>query len=65
MHVLIEINEYSTFYSRVPGTWYVSTYSTAHLIRNRQVGPGWISNLRMGASYTNFSITTPEFLVFL
>ena len=39
-------------------------YSTGHLLRNRKAGPGWISCLRMGAFYTNFSITNPEFLTF-
>ena len=33
-------------------------YSTGHLIRNRKAGPGWFSYPRMGAFYTNFSITT-------
>ena len=35
------------------------------VIRSRKAGPGWISYLRMSAFYTNFSITTPEFLIFL
>ena len=41
-------------------------YNTPMLrIRNRKVGPGWISYLRMGVFYTKFSIITPEFLVFV
>ena len=36
----------------------VPAYSTGHLIRNRKAGPGWFSYPRMGAFYTNFSITT-------
>ena len=40
-------------------TIYTSYYSIGHLIRNRKAGPGWISYLRMGVFYTNFSITTP------
>ena len=43
------------------------TYSTGHLLRviNGKAVPGWISNLRMGAFYTNFSTTTPEYIIFL
>ena len=33
--------------------------------KSGKAGPGWISYLRMGAFYTNFSITTPQFLIFL
>ena len=34
--------------------------------KQEKAGLGWISYLRMGGLYTNFSIiTTPEFLVFL
>ena len=41
------------------------TYGTAvqnNYIRNRNAGLGWISFLRMGALYTNFSITTDFFV---
>ena len=36
-----------------------------HLVRTGKAGPGWVSYLRMGAFYTNFSITTPQFHIFL
>ena len=34
------------------------------VIRNRKICPGWISYLRIGTFYTNFSITIAEFLKF-
>ena len=43
---------------------YLHYSSTGHPIRNRKGGPGWISYLRIGAFYTNFSIKTLEFLIF-
>ena len=49
-------------------TWhkvYQDTYFIILIIRNRKAGPGWISYLGMGAFYTDFSITTPDFLIFL
>ena len=42
---------------------YLGERSTGHLIRNKKAGPGWISYLRIGDFYTNFSITTREFLI--
>ena len=33
--------------------------------RNRKSDPTWISYLRVGAFYTDFSIITPEFVIFL
>ena len=44
---------------------YTAGQSTGDQIRNWKTGPIWISNIRMGAFYTYFSIITPEFLVFL
>ena len=38
--------------------------SEGHQIRNWKTGPGWISYSRMGALYTNFSITTAEIVTF-
>ena len=43
----------------------VLLHRVGHLIRNGKTGPGRISYLRMCASHTKFSITTPEFLIFL
>ena len=37
-------------------------YSTGHVIRSREDSPGCIYDLRIGAFYTIFSTTTPEFL---
>ena len=37
--------------------------STVHLRNSRKAGPGWISYLRTGVFYTNFSITAAEFVV--
>lgn len=46
--------------------WFDMYYSKGHLIiRNRKVGSGWISYFRGGAIFTNFNITTVEFLFLL
>ena len=44
---------------------YPAGQSTGHQVGNWKTGPAWISYSRRGAFYTKFSITTPEFLVFL
>ena len=45
-------------------TWYCCTEVPGTARRDSKAGPGWISYLRMGAFYANFSIiTTPEFLI--
>ena len=59
---------WGTFEAHAPLTnsrGYTAGQSAGHQIRNWKTGPAWISYSRIGAFYTKFSITTPEFLVFL
>lgn len=40
-------------------------YMTPNVLRNRKAGPVWILYLKLGAFYTNFTITTPEIIISL
>ena len=40
-------------------------YSTLHLIRIKNTDLAWVSYLGEGAFYTNFSVSSPGFIIFL
>lgn len=43
----------------------VARYGAGHLLIIINTDPGWVHYSGDGALYTNFSMTTPDFIIFL